>query len=478
MRGTRQHPVTRVAVAAAVAAALATGITADALQAQTRATPNPSTDTITLTLARALDIAGNNNAEYQKAENNLDLNAVGMRATLFDDILPKPTFNLLNTGYHGNLQHHAVDPLGNPISASPSGWSYYSNTSQSLYLSWTIQGASLFYDYRGQKLANESRDVAVAQQLNTMQVAVRRQYMTALKQRDLLRTEKDLVAARKADKQMADRLFSVAKNNRVDVLNAELAVEKQTLAVEQQRTAYEKALLALRTQLGDEALGPIRLADEPLRVFDPSSLDGGSMVRVALHVNPDLRQADVGIDQSREALAEQHSLWWPSLSLSWYIGRSAQGARMKSLLDLTYNEPRDSYFSAQISFPMFNDFFRNRQQQAQAAVDLANSRADARKQRLTVEEKVRGALLDLKNQYQSLQTNKRAEQIAEEALRLARDQYRTGTGTFTDLRTAIDNEANARRQVITSRYTFIDDLLTLEQEVGAPVGPQGAGAGS
>jgi outer membrane protein TolC len=460
------------------AAVVALATTPSGMRAQARVAEGPSTDTVRLTLARALDIAGGSNPDYRKAENNLDLNPVQMRATWMDQLLPKPNLSLLNTAYYGNLQHHAIDNLGNPISASPSGWSYFSNTNQSLALGWTIQGASLFHDYRSQRLTNESRDVAVTQALSTMQVAVRRQYMAAMRERDLLRAEEELVGARNADKQMADKLFSLAMNNRVDVLNAELAVEQQGLSVQQQRTAYAKALLALRTQLGDEELGPISLADEPLPVFDPSSLDADSLVDVALDVNPDLRQARVGVDRSREALAQTHSLWWPSLSLSWNIGRSAQGLRSDALFDVTSNQPRDSRFYAQLSFPMFNDFFRNRQQQAQAAVDLQNSREDARKQRLSLEENVRGALLDLENQYQSLQTNRHAEQIAQEALRLAREQYRTGTGTFADLRTAIDNEANTRRQVINSRYTFIDDLLILEQQVGAPVGPGGPGRGS
>jgi outer membrane protein len=451
----------------------ATNVGPVALRAQVPASARASTDTVTLTLQRALDIAGGHNPDYQKAENNLDLNPVGMRATWMDELLPTPRLQLLNTSYNGNLQHYGVDPLGNPISASGSMWSYYSNTTQSLNLGWTLQGASLVHDYRSQKYVNESRDVAATQALTTMQVAVRRQYMTAMQQRDLLKAEEELVAARRSDKQMADKLFSLALNKRVDVLNADLAVQQQMLLVQQRRTAYEKALLTLRTLLGDETLGPIRLADEALPVFDPSQLDADSLVWVALDVNPDLRQARVGVDRSKEALALTHSLWWPSLYLSWTIARRAQGTQMKSLFDLTYNEPRDSYFSAQISFPMFNNYFQNRQQQAQASVDLQNSREDARKQRLTMEENVRGALLDLKNQYQSLQTNERAEQIAQEALRLARDQYGTGTGTYIDLQNAINNEANARRQVITSRYTFIDDLLTLEQEVGTAVGPRG-----
>ena len=43
------------------------------------------------------------------------------------------------------------------------------------------------------------------------------------------------------------------------------------------------------------------------------------------------------------------------------------------------------------------------------------------------------------------------------------------TLTFEDLRQSIDAEAETRRQVIRSRYSFVDALLSLEEAVGAPV---------
>jgi outer membrane protein TolC len=265
----------------------------------------------------------------------------------------------------------------------------------------------------------------------------------------------------------------------VDVLNAELGVQKQQAQVQQQRTSYEKALLSLRTLLGDDALGPVRLADAPMTPFDPSTLDADALVRQALDVNPTLRQAQVGVDQSKESMAEAGTLWWPTLSLGWNVGRTAQDPKGGgSLFDMTLNEPMDSRFYAQISFPMFNSFFQNRARQAQASIDFQNRREDERQARLNLEEKVRGALLELENQYQSLQTNERAAQIAQEALRLAREEYRLGTRTFTELRTAINDEADSRRQVIQARYLFMDQLFTLEESVGATINPPAAPGGS
>jgi outer membrane protein TolC len=63
----------------------------------------------------------------------------------------------------------------------------------------------------------------------------------------------------------------------------------------------------------------------------------------------------------------------------------------------------------------------------------------------------------------------RSQQIADEALRLARGEYRIGTRTFEELRSSFVSEADIRRQVITSRHSFVDALLSLEEAVGTRV---------
>ena len=82
---------------------------------------------------------------------------------------------------------------------------------------------------------------------------------------------------------------------------------------------------------------------------------------------------------------------------------------------------------------------------------------------------IRGSLLELGNQWASAQLSERSREIAQEALALAREEYRLGTRSFEELRAAFQQEADTRRQVITARHAFVDALLTLEEAVGASV---------
>lgn len=427
-------------------------------------------DTLTLTLEGALNVALGMNPAYRQAVNRARLNGTEMRTTWFDQVLPRAELSLFSTQFTGNLTRRATDDFGNPVERAQADWNFFSQTNQSLDLTWRIQGASIFNALDRQRLTNLDRDVAEARALVAMEVAVRRAFWDAQEQGELLRAEGELVEARRTDLDVAGRLFGLAMRTRVDVLNAELGVEQQALALRQQRAAFEKATLALRTRLGDDELGPFRLADTPLPIFDPSALDAEALVATALDVNPELRQAHVAVRSADVGVKESKRAWWPTLLMNFNVARRAYTAQGEALFDVSFDEDLDQRFYVGLQVPMFNDFFQNQQGIHRSSVERANRLEAERETMLRVEETVKSALLELESQWESLRLAERSGEIAQEALRLAREEYRIGTRTFEDLRQSIDAEAETRRQVIRARYSFVDALLSLEEAVGAPVG--------
>jgi len=430
-------------------------------------------DTVTLTLEGAINIARGTNPAYRQAVNSAQLNATELRTTWFAQVLPRAQLNLFNTQFTGNLTRQAFDNFGNPIANPVSDWKYFSQTDQSLDLTWSLQGSSIFNALDRQRLTNLDRDIAETRALTGLEVAVRRAYWDAVEQRELMRAEDELVDARRVDHEVAQRLFSLAMRTRVDVLNAELAIEQQALALRQQQAAFEKAKLSLRTRLGDEEVGPFRLGGEAPPEFDPRALDGDALAAMALSVNPELRQAEVAVRSAGVQMKESKRAWWPTLVLNFQVARRARTDRGEALFDVSFNEDLDQQFYIGLRMPMFNNFFQNQQEIQQSSIELDNRREAERETRLRVEESVRSALLELSNQYESLRLAERSGEIAQEALRLAREEYRIGTRTFEDLRQAIDSEATTRRQLIQGRYAFVDALLSLEEAVGARVTPAG-----
>ena len=455
-----------VGAAAPGAAQQADASSADRAAGSASAQPG---DTVTLTLAQALDIARRSNPAYQRALNDVSLNAVEMRTLWFDQLLPSASLSLFNTDFTGNLQRISRDDFGNPVENPTADWQYFSRTSHFLSLGWQVQGASLFQSHRRQSLVNRTREFAESRVLSEVQLEVQRGFWDALEQLELTRTEEDLVQARRVDLQLTERLFGLAQRTRVDVLNAELEVERQLLALQGQRAAYEQALLALRTALGDIDLPAIHPADEELPIFDPSRLEAETLVETALRVNPALMESRATVETSRLGVNETRNLWWPQISLGLNLYRRSQTPGGEALFEPWPGEGMERNFFLQFSLPVFNNYLQNRQQQHQASVQLENSVESEREQRLQIEQQVRGQLLELQNQWESLRLTERALAIAEEALALRREEYRLGTASYEDLRNSIEAEAEQRRALVTARHAFVDALLNLEQAVGTEV---------
>jgi outer membrane protein len=424
------------------------------------------------TLDEALSFASGSNPALRRATNSAELNAIESRTTWFDQLLPRAELTLFQTGFTGNLQRRSLDNFDNPIANPQADWNYYSNTSHSLSLSWSFQGPSLLHTHRQQALTNQERDLARSVALTDVQIEVQRRYTDALEQRALLRAEEELIDARRIDLDVAERLFGLALRTRVDVLNAELAVEQQTLGYRQQEAAYERALLALKSSMGLRDDRPIEVVDMDLPVFDPSHLSADALVSRAGEVSPSLLQSETAIRSAQAGLSLRRSAWWPRIGLGVAVYRRSY----ERVFDPSLASDLESQFFIQFSLPILTNYMQEDQERQRASVEVANRRESDREARLQLEESIRGALLDLENQWTSLRLSERSLVIAAEALRLAREEYRLGTRSFEELRSSFEQEAETRRQVITARHQFVDALLVLEEAVGAPVrdsGPTG-----
>ncbi len=422
-----------------------------------------------LSLDQALALASGQNPEVRRAVNSAQLNGSEMRSTWMDQLLPQVSLTLFQTAFTGNLQRQAFDNFGNPIADPQADWNYFSQTRHQLSLSWQFQGMSLFHAHRRQQLVNEDRDVAELVALTDVQITVQRGYLDALEQKELLAAEEELLEARRIDLDVAERLFSLGLRTRVDVLNAELAIEQQALALQQQETAHTRALLTLRTSMGATDTRPIEVVETEFPIFDPSGLDAGALISRAGEVSPTLRRSEVAIRSAQLGLSERRAQWWPRVAAGVSLYRQSFSERTSALFDPSITGEPEGQFYIQFSIPVLGGLSGQTVQQQQAAIELRNQRESDRQARLELEEAIRGGLLDLENQWATFRLAERSSTIAQEALRLAREEYRLGSRSFEDLRSAFEQEASTRRQVITARYAFYDAFLALEQAVGGPL---------
>jgi len=425
----------------------------------------PASPTV-LTLDDAIELAGRSSPELQRARNSARLNSVSMRTLWIDQLLPQPSVTLFTTAFTGNLQRESFDDFGNPVANPQADWRYFSRTRHGLSLSWSFQGPSLLHAYRRQKLTNEARTVAREVVLTDVQFEVRRSYMNALEQRALLAAERELLDARRIDLDVAERLFSLTLRTQVDVLNAELAIEEQRLALRRQETAHARALLDLRAAVGSIDEAPFEVAEMDLPIFDPSFLDPEVLLSRAFETSTEMRRRDVDVRQVQLDVAEERAEWWPEVSAGFDVYRQSFADAGTGLFDPLLDRSIESQFFVQFTLPVLSGVVQQRFEQQKAGVDLANMREARRQDRIDLEANIRGRLLDLGDRWASLRLAERAHAIAQEALEVAREHYRLGTISFEDLRANFQRAAAARRQIITERYGFYDDFLALDEAVG------------
>jgi len=418
----------------------------------------------TLSLSDALDRARLYNPDYRMAQNDLELSKTGKREA-WGAFLPNLNLSA-GTGMSFDRQLVSQDFFGNPIENPQSEWQTSSSSSQSLGGSIILfEGGQRFHQLSLQGAQALVREATVSSRLRIVRGEVVRVYQRAQAQQALLQVEEELLEGRHLDLEMTRRMYDLAGATRVEVLAAELSVQRQDQRIQETIARLEQGILSLRRTIGDPELADFDLSEDTPAPVDPQVLDPELLVARALDSHPLIHQQraqlDVGAAQARVARGSR----WPSLSLSFGFNQRVFASQREALFDIYPDQGRYGSTSLSMSIPVFSRF-QNSGRIAEAQVGLDNAQESLRKTNLQVEEEVRSRLIALRTAYQGYEIALRSREIAQERLRLAREQFRLGSRTFSELQLAIDDGANAEREVINQHFGFLEAKVNLEETVG------------
>ena len=109
-------------------------------------------------------------------------------------------------------------------------------------------------------------------------------------------------------------------------------------------------------------------------------------------------------------------------------------------------------------------------------MSLRNSQETLKERQLEVERQVRDRIIQLESAYQTVILNRAALTLAEERLRLAREEYSLGSRSYEELQIAVAQRDTADRDLLNSQYQFVLSRINLEEALGgrldlAPVTP-------
>jgi outer membrane protein len=331
------------------------------------------------------------------------------------------------------------------------------------------------------------------------------------------------VAARQLERaeqsfDLADARVEVGATTPTDAKQAEVERGRAQIALLEAESGLRTEKLKLLEQLGVGASGDFELVSE-FELFQPS-WDRDELVARALSDHPQLR-AYRAQESARKASARQAwSGYLPNLYLSAnWSGRARQIGDDQYLLNQarsslassqssceTWNQissglsqplegyPRDCSgytltpeqesqilssnnvfpfnfrkepwaLYAQISFPVFQGFSRQRQvSEAKAAAE--DARLNRVAEELRIQTAVTRAYDELLTAVQVVEIEGRNREVAQEQLELAQERYRMGASPFLELLEAQSSIATAERDFLNARYRFHGALWALEAAVG------------
>lgn len=411
----------------------------------------------TLSLAEALDIARRNSPDFRSAQNDRWGASMENRSSFFSLFMPSASLNgnRFRTGA-GSRQ----SAPGFPSVAIPGSTS----------LSWSFD---VSYRLSGRTVANRGLasaslravDQDVQSALTLLETGVRSEYLTLLQaqaQADLTRRSLERVTE---NLNLARARYSVGQGTLIDVRRAEVDKGQAEVNVLTADQAAENEILRLFQRLGVPAPEPLRVQlTDSFPVSEPAWVQE-QLVNQALAQNPGLLSLRARQESARWSVKAAKSDFLPSLSFSAGLG----GRRTTVDGTPTPSNNSDPFsYSISASLPLFEAFSRN------VSVQLARASEDdltqaIRARELTVRSEVVAANHAVIAAYRKIDLQRANKAASAEALDLATQRYRVGSGTYLELLDARVTADQADANYVTAVYDYHKAIATLENAVGRPL---------
>lgn len=420
----------------------------------------------TLTLDEALVLARSLNPAYRRAVAQTDASGAQVTAGV-GAFLPSLNGSVSFNG-SSSTRITGEDDFGQPVELADPITFESSAAFQSLSAQLTLfDGFRNLSNLRAARAGAEAADAALGGEALRIAADVTRRFYEAVERRDLIGVEERLLAIRREQLAMTERLFRVAQRTQLDVLGADAEVAQQELALEAARGEARKAVLRLGEAIGLDEPARFEVAGELPEPFDPLGLDAESLVARALEASPRIAQARADERRAAASAAAARGGWWPTVSAAASFSRSVSRSSFDALFDLN---PRNHGFGfgLSVSVPLF-DRFQTMSAAAQAGAAERAAEESLREARLRLETDVRQGFVDVQTAYRQVRLAERALDLSRRRLAMAQEQFRQGAIGFVELQQVVDQAARDERGALDARLRFANAVVTLEELVGEPV---------
>jgi len=424
-----------------------------------------------LSLADALDIARRNNPAYlTRLSDRYPAAAASLNsaASLFT-----PT---LSIGGGSSWAQAGLLNLG-------PGLQYPLNRSQSV--GWNL---NVFYQLSGQTIANRgfaaatlrAADQDVAGQRTVLETSVKQEYINLLEARAQADLAQHVVNRAQELLNLAQARYNVGQNTMIDVRQAQVTKGNADVALLQAQQNVDVEVLKLYQLLGVPAPEPPNVVPtDTFPVVEPT-YNEDSLVAIALKENPVLVSYRAREGAATWSVRGAYSAYLPSLQFTASYGKFSQDTYSKAdsgILSVPYGpdtivqhttgtNPWNLRLS--LSLPIFDAFSRH-SAVSQARANQQDLQYQILQQELMVRANVSAAYLALMTAYRTIAVQANNRTAADEALSLATERYKVGSGSIIELNDAQVASEQAGVTYVNAVYDYHKSIAALELAVGQPL---------
>jgi len=417
----------------------------------------PAQEKITLTLEKCLDLALSQNPFYLASQERIDAAQARVRqaaAQFFPSLSAQGQQNLDEKVFV--LEFPSFVPGGRPTRMAIDFTKDYQ-----LSLAFTLPlytGGRLTSGYRTARLNYLSSHESSRQTTNETVFNVKRGYYNYLLAKQLVGVTDEALNLAEKTLQNVKNMFEVGMASRLDLLRAEVRVANLKPPLIQAHNNVAIAELSLKTLLGLDVAQPVEVSGE--MTYTPVEINLEESLARAVLNRPELTQLQYQKQMAGEMIKIARADYLPNIALAGSYSTWADR------FVFSKNNWQSFYsFNLVLSIPLFNGL--------QTPAKVAESQALIREIDFTekglvnnIKFEVQAAYLTLNNAQETLLSQEKNIDAAQESVRVAELNYNEGLITITDLGAAQVALSEARINYLRAIYDYAVSLAQMEKAIG------------
>lgn len=279
---------------------------------------------------------------------------------------------------------------------------------------------------------------------------------------DRLKTERELLAQKETQLELASLRLSLGTGTELDRLQSELELGRQRVLIEAAEVSLQSAWDRLALLVGVESGLPGEL-ELDFSVFEPGWSEE-ELVEMALAERRDLQRSLAADKQAKLDVIQSRAAFFPVISLDLYHNRDSREDGYAAWDPDQRNYTNSARLS--LAMPIFYGFSNvNNYKRSQSA--LRRQELATQQQMLQIRAEIREALQQLLSAWRQSELTAANVDLASKSLRLERERFKQGLSSLLHLKDAEAVWRQAKNEDLAQRLQFRDRLADLQLAVGS-----------